>query len=100
MDYTAIGDATNLAARLQQLAPPDCIYASERTYRLVEAYIDCEPLEERTVKGRKESVSVYQLLGARPVSASRPLCTLLSISPKKKSRAALGGAQSSDHLVL
>ena len=39
MDYTAIGDTTNLAARLQQLAEPGAILASEATWRLVEGYV-------------------------------------------------------------
>src|SRR6266702_1765351 len=36
MDYTAVGDTTNLAARLQQVAEPDTILISETTRRLVQ----------------------------------------------------------------
>jgi class 3 adenylate cyclase len=65
MDYTAVGDTTNLAARLQQLAEPSAIYASEATYRLIEPYVECEPLGERKLKGKAEAVAVYRLAGAR-----------------------------------
>src|SRR5262249_59038969 len=43
MDYTAIGDTTNLAARLQQIANPGDIYLSEATYRLVDRSVHCAP---------------------------------------------------------
>ncbi len=65
MDYTAVGDTTNLAARLQQIAEPSAIYASDATYRLIEPYIECEPLGERKLKGKVEVVAVYRLAGAR-----------------------------------
>ncbi len=65
MDYTAVGDTTNLAARLQQLAEPGAIHLSEATYRLVAPYVDCKALGERTVKGKSEPVTVYRLAGAR-----------------------------------
>jgi class 3 adenylate cyclase len=44
MDYSAIGDTTNLAARLQQRAEPDTIWVSESTSRLVQGAIRLEPL--------------------------------------------------------
>ena len=42
MDYTAVGDTTNLAARLQQLADPGTILVSEATQRLVQGYVHLE----------------------------------------------------------
>ena len=44
MDYTAIGDTANLAARMQQLAEPGSVTLSEHTYRAVRDYVDCVPL--------------------------------------------------------
>jgi class 3 adenylate cyclase/tetratricopeptide (TPR) repeat protein len=66
MDYTAIGDTTHLAARLQQLAEPGAILASEATWRLVEGYVRGEPLGPATVKGRSEPVAVIRLVGVGP----------------------------------
>src|SRR5262249_20293732 len=66
MDYTAIGDTTNLAARLQQLAEPGAILASEATWRLVEGYVQGERIGPVQVKGRSEPVVVVRLLGVGP----------------------------------
>ncbi|HSD28309.1 MAG TPA: adenylate/guanylate cyclase domain-containing protein, partial [Vicinamibacteria bacterium] len=66
MDYTAIGDTTNLAARLQQLAEPGAILATEATWRLVEGYVRGERLGPVQVKGRSEPVVVVRLLGVGP----------------------------------
>jgi len=66
MDYTAIGDTTNLAARLQQLAEPGGILASEATWRLVEGYVRGDRIGPVQVKGRSEPVVVVRLLGVGP----------------------------------
>jgi class 3 adenylate cyclase/tetratricopeptide (TPR) repeat protein len=65
MDYTAVGETTNLAARLQQLAAPDAIYLSETTHHLVERYVQCEALGEWKVKGKTEPVGVHRLMAVR-----------------------------------
>jgi class 3 adenylate cyclase/tetratricopeptide (TPR) repeat protein len=66
MDYTAIGDTTNLAARLQQHAPPDSILISENTYRLVRDDIQAEQLAPLAVKGKSEPVVSYKVLAMIP----------------------------------
>jgi class 3 adenylate cyclase/tetratricopeptide (TPR) repeat protein len=63
MDYTAVGDATNVAARLQSLAEPGTILMSRATHRLVEGYIHSEPLGPVPVKGRREPVPLYRVTG-------------------------------------
>ena len=63
MDYTAVGDTTHLAARLQQLAEPGAILASEDTWRLVEGYVRGERVGPVAVRGRSEPVVVFRLLG-------------------------------------
>jgi len=65
MDYTAIGDTTNLAARMQSLAEPGTILITEATHRLAEGYIQSEALGPVQVKGRSEPVSVYKVTGHR-----------------------------------
>jgi class 3 adenylate cyclase/tetratricopeptide (TPR) repeat protein len=65
MDYTAVGDTTHLAARLQQLAEPGTICLSEETYRVAREYFDCLSVGKRTVKGKGEPVNVYRVLGLR-----------------------------------
>jgi class 3 adenylate cyclase/tetratricopeptide (TPR) repeat protein len=65
MDYTAIGDTTNLAARLQQRAEPGTIMISEPTQRLVEGYVRLRPLGPMEVKGRSDRVTVFEVTGRR-----------------------------------
>jgi hypothetical protein len=70
MDYTAVGDTTRLAARLQQLAGPDEILISDATARLVEGHTSRTrgPVE---IRGRTGPVTVHEVLG--PGSRRSPL---------------------------
>jgi len=68
MDYTAVGDTTNLAARLQALADPGDILISDATARLAEGYVRMDSLGPLAIKGRSESVVAHRLTG---VLASR-----------------------------
>jgi len=63
MEYTAMGDTVNLASRMQSLAQPGTILVSESTHRLTEGYFDFQPLGEVEVKGKKQPVKAYELLG-------------------------------------
>ena len=65
MDYTAVGDTTNLAARLQQLAQPGTVVLSEATHKLVAGFFDTRDLGEHAVKGHPEPVRAYAVLQAR-----------------------------------
>ena len=64
MDYTAIGDTTNLAARLEALAEPGTILISEATARLARGFFRLQALGPLTVKGKREPVAAYAVLGA------------------------------------
>lgn len=63
MDYTAIGDTTNLAARLVRHAAPGTILISPTTQRLVEGYFSTERMDPIEVKGRREAVGVWTVRG-------------------------------------
>jgi class 3 adenylate cyclase/tetratricopeptide (TPR) repeat protein len=65
MDYTAVGDTTNLAARLQQAAAPEQIVISETTYRLVAGYCDTQSLGALSLKGKSDLVQAWEVLAAR-----------------------------------
>jgi class 3 adenylate cyclase/tetratricopeptide (TPR) repeat protein len=65
MDYTAVGDTTNVAARLQSLAEPGTILVGEATQRLVEGYIHSTAQGPVQVKGRTEPVQVFEVTGRR-----------------------------------
>ena len=65
MDYTAVGDTTNLAARMQQVAAPGEILMTESTHHPVERHVACDHVGTRTVKGRSQPVRIYRALHAR-----------------------------------
>src|SRR5262245_15685476 len=64
MDYTAVGQTTHLAARLEQLARPGTSLLTADTLRLVEGYVEVAPLGPVPVKGLQEPIEVYELLRA------------------------------------
>jgi len=62
MEYTAIGDTTNLAARLQSVAPPGSVVISDATQRLAGGFFETRDLGLMAVKGKSERVHVFQVL--------------------------------------
>ena len=64
MDYTAVGQTTHLAARMEQMAVPGSILISASTLDLVEGYVSVKALGPRNVKGLPEPIEVYELGGA------------------------------------
>src|SRR5215216_6547319 len=66
MDYSAIGQTTHLAARMEQLAPPGSIRLTADTLRLAEGWIQVTPLGPVPVKGLPDPVEVCELMGAGP----------------------------------
>jgi adenylate cyclase len=65
LDYTAIGDTVNLAARLEGLAPPGSILINQTTYEAVKDVVTADRLKPTMVKGKAKPVTVYQVLGLR-----------------------------------
>jgi class 3 adenylate cyclase/tetratricopeptide (TPR) repeat protein len=66
MDYSAIGQATHLAARMEQLATPGTIRLTADTLRLAEGLVHVKPLGPIPVKGLLHPVEVFELAGAWP----------------------------------
>src|SRR2546428_2203894 len=67
MAYTAVGQTTHLAARMEQLAEPGSILLSPATLELAEGYVAVKPLGPLPVKGLPAPVEVYELVGAGAV---------------------------------
>src|SRR5262249_59324970 len=67
MDYTAVGQTTHLAARMEQLAAPGSIVLAPATLRLAEGYVAVKPLGPVKVKGLSEPVEVYEVMSAGAV---------------------------------
>jgi class 3 adenylate cyclase len=62
MDFTAVGDAANIAARLQQAAEPGNIVISEATFELARGYVLAEPIGALSLKGKTEPISALRLI--------------------------------------
>jgi class 3 adenylate cyclase/tetratricopeptide (TPR) repeat protein len=67
-EYTAMGDAVNLAARLQAAAAPMTALLAEETYRAVHGAVRCADQGRLRLKGFREPVHTYRPLEARPAA--------------------------------
>ena len=63
MDYTAIGDTVNTAARLEANAPRGNVYISGEVYERLKGRITVEEIGEIPLKGKSKSVFVYTVTG-------------------------------------
>ena len=83
MDYTAVGQTTHLAARMEQMGNPGTVLITADTLRLAGGYVQVQPLGATPVKGLNTSVEVYELTGKSPVrsrlqaAAARGLTTFV-----------------------
>jgi len=66
VEYTAMGDAINLAARMEQNAPPGGILITHDTYRHVRGVFDVAPQPPLAAQGKAEPVQTYLVERARP----------------------------------
>ncbi|MDX1435362.1 MAG: AAA family ATPase, partial [Anaerolineales bacterium] len=62
LEYTALGDAINIAARMEQTAAPGTLQISEETHRQVAAHFEFEDLGFIEVKGKSEPVRTFRPL--------------------------------------
>jgi ABC-type oligopeptide transport system substrate-binding subunit/class 3 adenylate cyclase/tetratricopeptide (TPR) repeat protein len=72
VEYTAMGDAINLAARMEQAAPPGGILVTHDTYRHVRGVFDVVPQPPLLVKGRTEPVQTYLVQRAKERAFRKP----------------------------
>jgi len=70
-EYTALGDAVNVAARMQTAAAPGTVLVTANTYRLATGVFDVEDLGAIEVKGKAEPVHAYRVLVRRAVAGPR-----------------------------
>ncbi|MDN0076322.1 adenylate/guanylate cyclase domain-containing protein [Crenobacter sp. SG2303] len=99
-DYDPVGNSIHIASRMEGIAVPGSIVASEHTRHLTEGYFAFKALGATPIKGLPEPLAVFEVLGLGPlrtrlqVSASRGLARFVGRSRELgQLRAARAGAQ-------
>jgi class 3 adenylate cyclase/tetratricopeptide (TPR) repeat protein len=80
MDYTAVGQTTHLAGRMEQLATPGQILITDHTLRLVEGYVAAKPLGPVPIRGLATPVAIYELKGPGPIRSRLQLAAARGLS--------------------
>jgi predicted ATPase/class 3 adenylate cyclase len=93
MDYTAVGQTTHLAARMEQLAPPGSIRITADTLALAEGYVTVTALGLVPVKGLSAPIGVYELVGDAGAHAR------FQVSARRGLSRFVGRAQEMEQLV-
>ncbi len=81
MDYSAVGQTTHLAARMEQLATPGSILLTAATLRLVEGLVRVQGLGPVPVKGLAEPVEVFELVGVTALRRRLQAAVARGLSP-------------------
>jgi class 3 adenylate cyclase/tetratricopeptide (TPR) repeat protein len=81
MDYSAIGQTTHLAARMEQLARPGTALMTKDTLRLAEGYIEVRPLGPVPVRGLAETVEVFEIVRAGAVRSRLQAAAARGLTP-------------------
>jgi class 3 adenylate cyclase len=81
MDYTAVGQTTHLAARMEQLALPGSILLTQAALRLVEGLVRVNTLGPVPIKGLANPVEVFELVGATALRRRLQAAVARGLSP-------------------
>ena len=81
MDYTAVGQTTHLAARMEQMAMPGSILITPEVLRLVEGYVQVNALGPVPVKGLNAPLEVYEVLATGVVRSRLQAAAVRGLAP-------------------
>ncbi|HVQ48030.1 MAG TPA: adenylate/guanylate cyclase domain-containing protein, partial [Gemmatimonadales bacterium] len=81
MDYTAVGQTSHLAARMEQLADPGTTFLTAETLALTEGFVRATALGPMAVKGLPGPVEVYELAGVSVVRSRLQAAAVRGLSP-------------------
>jgi len=92
MDYTAVGDTTNLASRIENIARPGTCLVSNHTHRLAREFFEFKSLGKVAVKGKKTPLEAFEIIKASEVETRLDASIAKGLTKfvgRKKSMAAL-----------
>ena len=81
MDYTAVGQTTHLAARMEQMADPGTILVAPSTLRLAEGAVQVAVLGARPVRGLDAPIEISELVGGAPARSKLGVADARELSP-------------------
>ena len=80
-EQLALGEAPNVASRIQGLAAPNAVLISFSTYQLVQGYFECQELGEQTLRGVAEPIAVYRVLQESGVQSRLDVASTRGLTP-------------------
>ncbi|HTO65346.1 MAG TPA: adenylate/guanylate cyclase domain-containing protein [Bradyrhizobium sp.] len=80
IEYTVVGEAVHVAARMEQMAQPGTILTTKKTIRLAEEYVSARSLGLMPVRGLAEPEEVYELIGAGPARTRLQAATIRGLT--------------------
>ena len=81
VEFKAVGDTVNLASRLEGLAKAGTTWVSEETFKRTEGFFSFEALGKRKIKGKQESVNVYQIIASSTRRTRFDVSTAMGLTP-------------------
>jgi class 3 adenylate cyclase/predicted ATPase len=81
LERLALGEAPNVAARLQDLAAPNTVVISNDTYQLVQGYFLHQALGERSFKGIRDPLQIYRILDERRIQSRFDVAMTRGLTP-------------------
>jgi class 3 adenylate cyclase/tetratricopeptide (TPR) repeat protein len=81
MDYTAVGQTTHLASRMEQAATPGAILVTASTAALVDGYVVLEPLGPMPIKGLEAPIDVFEIVRAGQARSRLQVAAARGLTP-------------------
>jgi len=81
MEYSAVGETTHLAARMEQLATPGTVLATQAVARLAGDYLRLNPLGPVPVRGRSEPVETFEVAGTTSTRTRLQAAVVKGLTP-------------------
>ncbi|MGD9604406.1 MAG: adenylate/guanylate cyclase domain-containing protein [Gammaproteobacteria bacterium] len=80
-DYVPVGHSINLAARMEQMAPPGAVLVTEHTQRLVEGYFALKPLGQAEIRGVTGALEIFEVTGVSQLRTRLQVAARRGLSP-------------------